>query len=247
MRINSLPYLHEAGQALMTRLAFKLSSKLSIFISFTSANPKRLKLPLRRTPFFFPFLGPVISFLRTDLARPGHQHTGEVAALCHHTAQAMWTQHLSPTPCALQPIPSLRTHFNLHPSPTWTPVAAAALLPCPCLQLQTPTPCSQLQPAAAPAEIFPFLYSFLFFWWIQTDWFLGSLAITQEPVVGLAQRRRYKGITYVQTYINSDQTWTPETRLKVVLSLLSYLKSLQENKVYLQFDFCHHFLENGNK
>lgn len=117
MRINSLPYLHEAGQVLMSRLVFKLSSKLSIFISFTSTTPKRLKLQLRRSQFVFPFLGPVICFLRTGPAKPGHQHTGQVAPLCHHVPQAMWTQHLSPISCALHPIPRLRTHFNLHPSP----------------------------------------------------------------------------------------------------------------------------------
>lgn len=51
-RMNCLPYLYVARQVLMMKLIFKLSSKLSFFISFTSATSKRLKPQLRHESIF---------------------------------------------------------------------------------------------------------------------------------------------------------------------------------------------------
>lgn len=158
MRINSLPYFHEAAQVLMSRLVFKLSSKLSIFISFTSTTPKRLKLQLRRSQFVFPFLGPVICFLRTGPAKPGHQHTGQVASLCHHVPQAMWTQHLSrPSPVLSIPFPDWGHTLTFIPHHSSDPCICCST---PDLSLPPAPDSHPLHPAAAPAEIFPFSYSF---------------------------------------------------------------------------------------
>lgn len=202
-RMNRLPYLHKAGQALMMRLIFKLSSKLSFFISFTSATSKRLKPQLRHESIFLLlFSGPIYYLFEKWPSKtwaPTHRWVG--ISLPPHT-----TSEVNPVPPTQLLCPP--SHSQSEDSLTFIPRQPTSLQ---LRQWSCPAPASSSRlPSSATSRIqqltqskFPLFLIFFFlsfFWWIQTDQFLGSLTTTQEPMVVVSRWHAKGGTKVSSTY-----------------------------------------------
>lgn len=161
MRMNCLPYLYEAGQVLMMRLIFKLSSKLSLSISFRSTTSKRLKPQLQHeSTFLFIIPGPM-NYLFENW--PNKTWAPTYISLPSHT-----TSDVNTTPLTLLLCPPSHSQFE---DTVW-PSSHANPDPCGCctdpaLPLP-PAPGSRPQPhpAAGQAEtssLFNLIFSIFFF------------------------------------------------------------------------------------
>lgn len=123
MRMNCLPHLYEAGQVLMMRLIIQLSSKLSFFISFTSATSRGLKLRHRRESVFH-FSGLSYYLFENWPSKPwAPTHRWAGISLPSRT-----TSDVNPAPRTQLPHPPSRSQ----PEDTVWPSSHASLHPCSC-------------------------------------------------------------------------------------------------------------------